>query len=91
MFKILILAVQNNVASASIEYFIRDRLSWLHFLGFGPVASFTKKLKILIKRSPCFPNTFFNEMRGKKCPVASQSPFVLTIVKAELQPLSDRW
>ena len=34
MFKILILAVQNNVADARMEYLIRDRLSWLRFLGF---------------------------------------------------------
>jgi IS5 family transposase len=34
MFKILILAAQNNVADARMEYLIRDRFSWLHFLGF---------------------------------------------------------
>lgn len=34
MFKILILAAQNNVADARMEYLIRDRLSWLRFLGF---------------------------------------------------------
>ena len=34
MFKILILAAQNNVADARMEYQIRDRLSWLRFLGF---------------------------------------------------------
>ena len=34
MFKILILAAQNNVADARIEYLIRYRLSWLCFLGF---------------------------------------------------------
>ena len=34
MFKILILAAQNNVADVRMEYLIRDRLSWLRFLGF---------------------------------------------------------
>ncbi len=34
MFKVLILAAQNNVADARMEYLIRDRLSWLRFLGF---------------------------------------------------------
>jgi transposase, IS5 family len=34
MFKILILAAQNNVADERMEYLIRDRLSWLRFLGF---------------------------------------------------------
>lgn len=34
MFKVLILAAQNNVADARMEYLIRDRLSWMRFLGF---------------------------------------------------------
>lgn len=34
MFEILILATQNNVADARMEYLVRDRLSWLRFLGF---------------------------------------------------------
>jgi len=34
MFKVLILAAQNNVADVRMEYLIRDRLSWLRFLGF---------------------------------------------------------
>ena len=34
MFKILILTAQNSVADARMEYLIRDRLSWLRFLGF---------------------------------------------------------
>jgi hypothetical protein len=34
MLKVLILAAQNNVADACMEYLIRDRLSWLRFLGF---------------------------------------------------------
>lgn len=34
MFKVLILAAQNNVSDAWMEYLIRDRLSWLRFLGF---------------------------------------------------------
>lgn len=34
MFKILILAAQNNVSDGRMEYLIRDRLSWLRFLGF---------------------------------------------------------
>lgn len=34
MFKVLILAAQNNVSDARMEYLIRDRLSWLRFLGF---------------------------------------------------------
>jgi hypothetical protein len=34
MFKVLILAAQNNVSEARMEFLIRDRLSWLRFLGF---------------------------------------------------------
>lgn len=34
MLKVLILAAQNNVSDARMEYLIRDRLSWLRFLGF---------------------------------------------------------
>ena len=34
MLKVLILAAQNNVGDARMEYLIRDRLSWLRFLGF---------------------------------------------------------
>lgn len=35
MFKVLILAAQNNVSDERMEFLIRDRLSWLRFLGFG--------------------------------------------------------
>lgn len=34
MLKVLILAAQNNVSDARMEYLIRDRLSWIRFLGF---------------------------------------------------------
>ena len=34
MLKVLVLAAQNNVADAPMEWLIRDRLSWLRFLGF---------------------------------------------------------
>ncbi len=34
MFKIVVLAAPNNEADTLLEYLIRDRLSWLHFLGF---------------------------------------------------------
>lgn len=34
MFKVLILAAQNNLSDARMEFLIRDRLSWLRFLGF---------------------------------------------------------
>jgi IS5 family transposase len=34
MLKILVLAAQNNVSDARMEYLIRDRLSWLRFLNF---------------------------------------------------------
>ncbi len=39
MLKVLILAAQNNVSDARMEYLIRDRLSWLRFLGFDLGAS----------------------------------------------------
>ena len=35
MFKVLILAAQHNVSDERMEFLIRDRLSWLRFLGFG--------------------------------------------------------
>ena len=34
MLKMLVLAAQNNLSDARMEYLIRDRLSWLRFLGF---------------------------------------------------------
>lgn len=34
MLKVLVLAAQNNVADARMEWLIRDRLNWLSFLGF---------------------------------------------------------
>ncbi|AJP73982.1 IS5 family transposase [Sphingomonas hengshuiensis] len=34
MLKVLVLAAQNNVADGRMEWLIRDRLSWLRFLGF---------------------------------------------------------
>ena len=34
MFKVLILAAQNTVGDARMEFLIRDRLSWLRFVGF---------------------------------------------------------
>lgn len=34
MFKVLILAAQNTLSDARMEFLIRDRLSWLRFLGF---------------------------------------------------------
>jgi transposase len=34
MLKVLVLAAQNDVGDARMEYLIRDRLSWLRFLGF---------------------------------------------------------
>ncbi|MFQ6024682.1 MAG: transposase [Acidiferrobacterales bacterium] len=33
MFKVLILAAQNSVSDGWMEFLIRDRLSWLRFLG----------------------------------------------------------
>lgn len=39
MFKVLILAAQNTVSDARMEFLIRDRLSWLRFLGFDLGAS----------------------------------------------------
>jgi IS5 family transposase len=34
MFKVLILAAQHNVSDERMEFLIRDRLSWMRFLGF---------------------------------------------------------
>jgi hypothetical protein len=34
MHKVLVLAAQNDVADARMEFLIRDRLSWLRFRGF---------------------------------------------------------
>ena len=33
MFKVLVLAAQNNVSDEKMEFLIRDRLSWMRFLG----------------------------------------------------------
>ncbi|MEM6615063.1 MAG: transposase [Pseudomonadota bacterium] len=40
MFKVLILQAQHNLSDAKMEFIIRDRLSWMRFLGFdlgGPM------------------------------------------------------
>lgn len=34
MFKVLILQAQHNLSDAKMEFMIRDRLSWMRFLGF---------------------------------------------------------
>ncbi|WP_420337081.1 transposase [Roseibium sp.] len=34
MFKVLILHAQHNLSDAKMEFMIRDRLSWMRFLGF---------------------------------------------------------
>lgn len=34
MLKVVVLAAQNNVSDGHMDWLIRDRLSWLHFLGF---------------------------------------------------------
>ena len=34
MFKVLILQAQHNLSDARMEFMIRDRLSWMRFLGF---------------------------------------------------------
>lgn len=39
MFKVLILQAQHNLSDAKMEFMIRDRLSWLRFLGFEPGGS----------------------------------------------------
>ena len=36
MFKALILQAQHNLSDARMEFMIRDRLSWMRFLGFDP-------------------------------------------------------
>ena len=38
MFKALILQAQHNLSDAKMEFMIRDRLSWMRFLGFDPGA-----------------------------------------------------
>jgi transposase, IS5 family len=35
MFKVLILQAQHNLSDARTEFMIRDRLSWMRFLGFS--------------------------------------------------------
>ena len=37
MFKALILQAQHNLSDARMEFMIRDRLSWMRFLGFDPL------------------------------------------------------
>jgi IS5 family transposase len=39
MFKILILQAQHNLSDARMEFMIRDRLSWMRFLGFSLVTA----------------------------------------------------
>jgi hypothetical protein len=35
MFKVLILQTQNNLSDERTEFYVRDRLSWMRFLGLG--------------------------------------------------------
>ena len=58
MLKVLILAAQNNVADARMEYLIRDRLSWLRFLGFDLGAATPDANTIpMFRVSPDLPRT----------------------------------
>ncbi|WP_425476031.1 transposase [Mesorhizobium yinganensis] len=57
MFKALILQAQHNLSDARMEFMIRDRLSWMRFLGFDlgvptPDEN-TIRLFRLCRRSPC--------------------------------------
>jgi hypothetical protein len=35
MFKVLILQTQNNLSDERTEFYLRDRLTWMRFLGLG--------------------------------------------------------
>jgi transposase len=50
MFKVLILAAQNTVSDARMKFLIRDRLSWLRFLGFDLGATTPDKNMIRLFR-----------------------------------------
>ena len=45
MFKIVILAARHTVSDERMEFLIRDRLSWLRFLGFDLFAVFDRELR----------------------------------------------
>ena len=55
MFKVLILAAQNNVSDARMEFLIRDRLSWLRFLGFdlGAVTPDENMIRLFREKLMC--------------------------------------
>jgi transposase, IS5 family len=67
MFKILILAAQNNVADARMEYLIRDQPSWLRFLGFDlgaptPDANTIRLFRERLTETKAF-DAFYNRLR----------------------------
>ena len=35
MFKVLVLQTQNNLSDERTEFYLRDRLTWMRFLGLG--------------------------------------------------------
>ena len=55
MFKVLILAAQNTVSDARMEFLIRDRLSWLRFLGFdlGAVTPDENTIRLFREKLMC--------------------------------------
>jgi IS5 family transposase len=75
MFKVLILAAQNNVSDGRMEFLIRDRLSWLRFLGFAlgqptpdenTIRSFRERLTRAEAIRPLF-ELFDQQLRAKGC------------------------
>ena len=64
MFKVLILAAQNNVADARMEYLIRDRLSWLRFLGFDLGAATPDANTTLVNLAYNMRRLIFHERRA---------------------------
>src|SRR5215204_2676053 len=70
LFKALILAAQNNVSDSRMEFLIRDRLSWMRFLGFElgrptPDENTIRLLRERLTKAGAIPRLFdlFDEQR----------------------------
>jgi IS5 family transposase len=93
MFKILVLAAPNNVADACMEYLIRDRLSWLRFLGFdlgaptpdaNAIRLFHEKLTDAVTLRVLF-DVFDHQLRTNRYPATGGQIVDATLVAAPKQ------
>ena len=69
MFKAMVLQVQHNLSDARTEFMIRDRLSWMRFLGFDlgvpmPDENTIRHFRNRLTESVCWPRSWRSSKRN---------------------------